>query len=228
MVLGADGGPGGAQGQLDGGTRAVDARHCAVGADRLFRRRRGRQCHEPVLRSAVDADLRPDADSALVARPAARAPSSRSLLFALSLLGALASKETFLVKYEDFILLLLYVLVPWTAINLVDYYLLRHGEYDVDSFFRQDGGIYGRVNAAAVTCYAAGILVQLPFIDSPLYAGPVARSIGGIDLSWVVGLAVTAPAYYWLAKRAQGRAQPLAGARRTRRPVRRTRRAQSC
>ncbi len=130
-------------------------------------------------------------------------------LFGLSLLGALASKETFLVKYEDFILLLLYVLVPWTAINLVDYYLLRHGEYDVDSFFRQDGGIYGRVNAAAVTCYAAGILVQLPFIDSPLYAGPVARSMGGIDLSWVVGLAVTAPAYYWLAKRAQGRSQPL-------------------
>ncbi len=81
-------------------------------------------------------------------------------------------------NYEDFILLLLYVLVPWTAINLVDYYLLRHGEYDVASFFRQDGGIYGRVNAAAVTCYAVGILVQLPFIASPLYVGPVARAIG--------------------------------------------------
>ena len=134
-------------------------------------------------------------------------PRSRTavvlLLCALSLLGALLSKETFLVNYENFILLLLYVLVPWTAINLVDYYLLRKGQYDVASFFRQDGGIYGRVNGAAVTCYAVGILIQLPFIESPLYRGPLARAMGGIDVSWIVGLAVTAPAYYWLAKRSQ-------------------------
>ena len=76
----------------------------------------------------------------------------------MSLVGALLGKESFLVNYEDFILLLLYVLVPWTAINLVDYYLLRHGQYDVASFFRQDGGIYGRINCAAVTCYAVGDL----------------------------------------------------------------------
>jgi nucleobase:cation symporter-1, NCS1 family len=131
------------------------------------------------------------------------------LLFALSLVAALASKESFLVNYEDFILLLLYVLVPWTSINLVDYYLLRHGQYDVASFFRRDGGIYGRINSAAVTCYAIGILVQLPFISSPVYRGPIARAIGGIDLSWIVGLAVTSPAYYWLAKRSQGRAAAL-------------------
>jgi NCS1 family nucleobase:cation symporter-1 len=136
-------------------------------------------------------------------------PRARTLialiLFVVSLIGALLSKESFLANYEAFILLLLYVLVPWTAINLVDYYLLRRGQYDVASFFRRDGGIYGRVNGAAVTCYVVGILVQLPFIVSPLYSGPVARAIGGIDLSWLVGLAVTSPAYYWLAKRSQGR-----------------------
>jgi NCS1 family nucleobase:cation symporter-1 len=127
-------------------------------------------------------------------------------LSTLTFAQTLIPRWSFLVTYEDFILLLLYVLVPWTAINLVDYYLLRHGRYDVAAFFRQDGGIYGRVNGAAVTCYAVGIAVQLPFIDSPLYAGPVARAMGGIDLSWMIGLAVTAPAYYWLAKRAQARA----------------------
>ena len=78
-------------------------------------------------------------------------------------LGALLGKESFLVNYENFILLLLYVLVPWTAINLVDYYLLRHGRYDVASFFRSDGGIYGRINGAAVTCYAVGILSSAAF-----------------------------------------------------------------
>jgi NCS1 family nucleobase:cation symporter-1 len=127
------------------------------------------------------------------------------ILFGVSLSGALLAKASFLVNYEGFILLLLYVLVPWTAINLVDYYLLRHGQYDVASFFRQDGGIYGRVNAAAVICYALGILVQLPFVASPLYTGPIARAMGGIDLSWIVGLIVTSPSYYWLAKHARAR-----------------------
>jgi NCS1 family nucleobase:cation symporter-1 len=143
--------------------------------------------------------------------PGRRARTVVSLiLFGIALATALLGKASFLVNYEGFILLLLYVLVPWTAINLVDYYLLRHGEYDVASFLRPDGGIYGRVNAAAVTCYVLGILVQLPFVASPLYTGPIAHAIGGIDLSWIVGLVITSPAYYWLAKRSQAReAAPL-------------------
>jgi NCS1 family nucleobase:cation symporter-1 len=132
------------------------------------------------------------------------------VLFGLSLAGALLGEESFLANYTDFILLLLYVLVPWTAVNLVDYYLLRHGQYDVPSFFRQDGGIYGRINAAAVECYVIGILVQLPFVVSPLYTGPAARAMGGIDLSWIVGLVVTGPVYYWLAGRVQARREVTA------------------
>jgi NCS1 family nucleobase:cation symporter-1 len=105
------------------------------------------------------------------------------------------------------------VLVPWTAINLVDYYLLRRGAYDVASFFRRDGGIYGRVNVPAVTCYVLGILVQLPFIASSLYTGAAARALGGVDLSWIVGLAVTAPVYFALARsaRAHRRLAPSSG-----------------
>jgi NCS1 family nucleobase:cation symporter-1 len=114
-------------------------------------------------------------------------------LFALSVAGALLGK--------DFILLLLYVLVPWTAINLVDYYLLRRGKYDVAAFFERDGGIYGRVNGVAVGCYVFGIAIQLPFVASPLYTGFLAKAIGGVDLSWLVGLSLTAPAYYYLAGR---------------------------
>ena len=125
------------------------------------------------------------------------------ILFAIALTGAILSLDSFIANYEAFIVLLLYVLVPWTAINLVDYYLLQHGKYDVPSFFRQDGGIYGRVNVPAVTCYFAGILVQLPFMASSLYTGLVARAMGGTDLSWIVGLLVTAPLYYGLARRAQ-------------------------
>ena len=62
------------------------------------------------------------------------------LLFGVSLILALVAQNNFLVNYENFISLLLYVLVPWTAVNLVDYYLVQHGDYAVDDFFRADGG----------------------------------------------------------------------------------------
>lgn len=136
-------------------------------------------------------------------------PTARTVCVVListaSLAAALLGRNSFLDSYTDFILLLLYVLVPWTAINLVDYYLLCHGSYHVPSFLRRDGGVYGRINGAAVACYVLGILVQLPFVDNPLYTGYAARAMGGIDLSWIVGLAVTSPLYYWLARCSRAR-----------------------
>jgi nucleobase:cation symporter-1, NCS1 family len=133
-----------------------------------------------------------------------RAPARTIVVIALALAALLLSvlgKDSFLVNYTNFILLLLYVLVPWTAINLVDYYLVRHGEYDVASFMRQDGGLYGRVNVAALVCYLFGILIQVPFMSTPMYTGPVATALHGADLSWLIGLALTSPLYFFLARK---------------------------
>jgi NCS1 family nucleobase:cation symporter-1 len=127
------------------------------------------------------------------------------VLFLIALALALLGRDSFMVKYTDFILLLLYVLVPWTAINLVDYYLVQHAHYDVASFMRADGGIYGRVNIAAVVCYVIGIAVQMPFFSSPMYTGPAARALQGADISWIVGLAITSPLYYYAVRWSRGR-----------------------
>jgi NCS1 family nucleobase:cation symporter-1 len=75
--------------------------------------------------------------------------------------------------------------------------LIRHGHYDVPSFFSADGGVYGRYNVAALVCYLLGILVQMPFIASDVYTGPIARAMGGIDFSWIVGLLAVSGAYYF-------------------------------
>jgi NCS1 nucleoside transporter family len=120
------------------------------------------------------------------------------ILFVISLVIAFVGAGNFLVNLSNFMLLLLCVLIPWTAVNLVDYYAVRHGSYDIDSLFRRDGGIYGRVNRIAVFCYLLGILVQLPFINTTVFEGPVAVALGGIDISWIVGLAVICPLYYVL------------------------------
>lgn len=122
------------------------------------------------------------------------------LITAIGLVIALFAAGNFLTNYTNFILLLLYVLVPWTAINLVDFYLVRHGEYDVDAFFKPEGGIYGRFNKGAIFCYILGILIQLPFVSTDLYTGPIAKMMNGVDLSWIVGICIISPVYYFIAK----------------------------
>jgi nucleobase:cation symporter-1, NCS1 family len=124
-----------------------------------------------------------------------------SSIFVIALVISMAGESHFLTLYAHFNELLLYLLVPWTAVNLVDYYLIRFGDYDVPSFFAEDGGIYGRYNITALVCYLVGIVVQIPFLAADFYTGPVARAIGGIDLSWVAGIAVVSPVYYFALRR---------------------------
>jgi nucleobase:cation symporter-1, NCS1 family len=113
---------------------------------------------------------------------------------------AIAGKDNFVENYTNFIFLLLYLLIPWTAINLVDFYLVKHGRYDVGSFFKPDGGIYGRFNIPACVVYVIGVAVQVPFIATTLFTGPIAKSLSDVDLSWVVGLAVVCPLYLYAAR----------------------------
>ena len=129
-----------------------------------------------------------------------RAVLSLIVLAACCVVAVFASAD-FIGHFVDMVLVLLVVLVPWTAINLIDFYVIHKGDYDIQSIFKVDGGIYGRYNPQALIAYAVGIAVQIPFMNTPLYVGPVSAHIDGADLSWLVGLLVTSPLYWWLATR---------------------------
>ncbi|HDS1681192.1 TPA: cytosine permease [Pseudomonas putida] len=129
-----------------------------------------------------------------------RAVLSLIVLAACCVVAVFASAD-FIGHFVDMVLVLLVVLVPWTAINLIDFYVIHKGDYDIQSIFKVDGGIYGRYNPQALIAYAVGIVVQIPFMNTPLYVGPISEHINGADLSWLVGLAVTSPLYGWLASR---------------------------
>jgi nucleobase:cation symporter-1, NCS1 family len=122
-------------------------------------------------------------------------------IVAVSLVLAIGLQSNFLTNYTNFILLLLYVLIPWTAINLVDFYLIRHGDYDVEACFDPSGGPYGRIGWVGMAAYLIGIAVEVPFMSTTLYTGPAASAMNGTDLSWIVGLVITVPLYYFLARR---------------------------
>lgn len=117
------------------------------------------------------------------------------LLLAVALWMSLGMAGDFFKAYTAFLDLLMAVLVPWTAINLTDYYLLRHGEYDVAAFFAADGGPYGLLNGRAVSSYIIGVVVEIPFLKTGPYTGFLVPMMQGVDVSWVVSLIVTTGVY---------------------------------
>jgi NCS1 family nucleobase:cation symporter-1 len=114
----------------------------------------------------------------------------------LSLVVALISSESFLTNFENFLLLILYLFVPWTAVNLIDYYVVRRGHYAVEEIFKPRG-IYGRWGWRGIAAYAIGFAAMVPFFSTPSFTGPVAKAMDGADLSLFVGLPL-AGGLYWL------------------------------
>jgi NCS1 family nucleobase:cation symporter-1 len=105
--------------------------------------------------------------------------------------------SNFLTDFSNFILFLAYFLVPWTAINLVDFYLVRRGRYDIPSIFTAKG-IYGRVDWRTMVAYLVAIAVEVPFMSTTFYTGPMVSHLGGGDISWILGLIVASGLYFFL------------------------------
>jgi hypothetical protein len=76
----------------------------------------------------------------------------------------------------------------------VDYYQVKSGRYEARSFFTPDG-IHGRIRWWACICYVITLAVQVPFLDQLFYVGPLVRSLGGADISWIVGFGVASLLY---------------------------------
>lgn len=125
----------------------------------------------------------------------------------ISILLALAGRHSFLKDFQAFILFLLTVLTPWSAINLVDYYFVTRSRYDIPAL-SDPNGRYGRWNSVGISAYFSGILAQMPFIASSFYTGPLVERLGGADISWIVGLIVPGLIYFIAAKRLAESAPP--------------------
>ncbi|MFF3343066.1 purine-cytosine permease family protein [Streptomyces flavidovirens] len=98
------------------------------------------------------------------------------------------------------LLLMLYLLIPWTAVNLVDYFFVRRGHYAITHLFRPDG-IYGTWAWRGLVAYGVGLALMVPFMVVGPFTGPVAEALGGVDVAFVVGLAVSGVLYYVLTRR---------------------------
>ncbi|KKJ03185.1 allantoin permease [Burkholderia gladioli] len=103
--------------------------------------------------------------------------------------------------------MMLYLLAPWTAVNLVDYFFVRRGHYAITHLFTAEG-IYGAWGLRGLLSYAIGLLASVPFFVLPgVYTGPLAARLGGVDIAWAIGLAVATLAYLLPWRRIDTRAE---------------------
>lgn len=96
--------------------------------------------------------------------------------------------------------LMLFLLVPWTAVNLTDYFFVRRGHYAITELFTPNG-VYGRWSWRGLVAYFLGFVAMLPFAVLPFFTGPLGAWLGGIDISWLVGLVVSSGSYFVVTRR---------------------------
>jgi nucleobase:cation symporter-1, NCS1 family len=109
-------------------------------------------------------------------------------------LSLLLTDET--AALNNSLLIMLYLLAPWTAVNLIDFFVVRHGHYAITDLFTPSG-IYGRWAWRGVTAYLIGVAIEIPFMNIPgVYESAGATWLQGVDISWMLGLALAATTYF--------------------------------
>jgi NCS1 family nucleobase:cation symporter-1 len=119
-------------------------------------------------------------------------------VMAAGVVVAVLGYRSFVTNLTNFLDVVLVIFIPWSAINLCDYFVVRRARYDVASFFIP-GGTYGGIAWRGLLAYLAGLAAEWPFVSQPDYTGPFVRHLGGADISWLVGWFVSASVYLILA-----------------------------
>ncbi|WEH12442.1 cytosine permease [Streptomyces sp. VNUA24] len=121
---------------------------------------------------------------------------------------AVTASQDFTGNLTAFLSFLLLLLIPWGAVNLVDFYLVQHGAYDVPGMYTRSGRYwsdpatwthYG-VNLKVLIAFLTGVVSGIPAMSNAWYVGPVARQLDDADLSWIPGMVVTSVVYLALVR----------------------------
>jgi purine-cytosine permease-like protein len=126
------------------------------------------------------------------------------ITFAVGLIGGYLanSNSAFNTYYSNLLVILLYLFAPWTAINLVDYFLVRRGHYAIKEIVNPRG-MYGRWGWRGLIAYFVGYAASVPFwvvSGGGWYVGPGANALGQADISPFIGLALSAAVYLVLSR----------------------------
>ncbi len=116
-----------------------------------------------------------------------------------TIVGAYLPDDFIGTTFYTILAVLAYLMGPWTAINLTDYFLVRRGRYSITEIFNPKG-MYGRWHAAGIIAYLTGFLVMTPFMYLSFYEGFAVKWLNGVDIAFFVGIPVAAVVYYLLSR----------------------------
>ena len=106
---------------------------------------------------------------------------------------ALVIPASYLASFNTFVLLMLYFLVPWTAVNLMDFtWCAAVITRSVKSSTRRGSTAAGALRPDGLRERPAG---DGAVHDVGLYTGPFAVLLGGADIAFLVGLLVAGSVY---------------------------------
>lgn len=113
-----------------------------------------------------------------------------------TIVGVILPEDFLNTTFYTVLAVLAYLMAPWTAINLVDYFIVRRGQYSVREIFNPNG-VYGLWNWRGIGAYVLSFFAMIPFMYLSFYQGPIAQYFGGVDYAFFVGIPVGA-ILYWL------------------------------
>ncbi|MEO7123359.1 MAG: cytosine permease [Lacisediminihabitans sp.] len=102
--------------------------------------------------------------------------------------------------FAGYLTLVLYFFIPWTAVNLTDYFIVRRGHYAIAEIFKPHG-IYGRWGWRGIVSYLVGFFAMVPFFHvAGFFVGDISNAMNGVDISLFIGLPVSALLYWVLCR----------------------------
>lgn len=117
------------------------------------------------------------------------------VVFAISIIGY----GRFYHFYESFLLILDYWITPWIGIVLADFFIVQKGS-------KMSLSEAGRASWVGVASYVVAVLVSIPFMaPSASLTGPLAATIGGVDVSYFISFLVAVALYVFLYRHAKSK-----------------------
>ncbi|SKA95311.1 purine-cytosine permease family protein [Sporosarcina newyorkensis] len=110
--------------------------------------------------------------------------------------AATAGAGNFMSNFQIYLGFVLFFIIPWSVINLTDFYVLKR-RFHHEDFMKKDG-IFGKLNYKTMGIYLFTILCQVPFINTEIYQGALSKAMGGMDIAWIIGI-VIAFVFYMIA-----------------------------
>ncbi len=108
-------------------------------------------------------------------------------------------------KYENFLLLISYWIGPWWAIVVVEFFLHPGREKRPGPGVR--AGLERAIAWPGLGAFLIGLAVSIPFMNSSIYEGPIAKALHGADIAYYVGIVVSGVLYYVLRRRGSAASQ---------------------